>query len=1407
MNRAQPIAFDLNCLLRQVRDQGIVLRANRDRIDLWGPKAALTEAFAATLREHKAAILDYLASNAGAQHAWSLPSSDPAAAYEPFPLTDIQRAYWVGRQQAFDLSEVSIHFYTEVDCESLDVDRLERAWNRVVARHDMLRAVVDDEGVQRVLAQVPDYKIVVSDLRAASPKALHATLQTMRAQLSHQVHSSDAWPGFDLQVVRLGDSLSRLCFGQDLLHIDGGSLLLLFDDLCACYADPRCEKPMASLTYRDYALANQAWRDTPSYQTDLAYWREQVKSLPPAPELPTRAPAGLSMRFERHTFDIDAPAFATLKTQAASLGCTPTSYVMTAFSDIVRHWNGGDDYTLNVTLFNRPAIHPDILRIAGDFTSMVLVPIQHLPGETLGARALRLQQTLWRHLNHRLVSGITILDELRKAAGSPDAGKLSVVFTSLLNLGGQGFSSQWLRPLGTPVYTVTQTPQVTLDHQVFENHQGGLTFSWDVIEDLFPPDLVDAMFGAYRELIEWLLADAAHWHTLAPCHTPAAQLALFDRVNLTAQDVPCGDTLRSLFVKAAQAAPTATAIVHGALALNYRSLASAAERLAAVLLGQGVEPGDRVMVFMDKSWLQPVAALGAHAAGAAYVPLDCSSPQLRLQYLLADSGAKLVLMDARSAALWPDGLACQRLVIGDELLAPGLQAAVPLPSPRPEDVSHIIYTSGSTGAPKGVVVEHRQVVNRILDINRRFNVGAGDAMLGITALHHDLSVYDVFGILAAGATLVLPEADSRLNAAHWLDLMARHRVSLWNSVPAFAVMLADQLDDASAVQALPPLRWMILAGDWIAVSLPERIKAHWPALDLIASGGPTETTIWDIWHRVDHVDASWRSIPYGRPLANAQYFVLDKSGQRCPVWVRGELHIAGAGLARGYWNAPQLSATKFLDAHPLGLRLYASGDMGRYLPDGSIEFLGRNDFQVKVNGHRIELGEIERVATAHPGVHQAVAIVHQAKKGPQLRLFVATGQASHEHEHDANAIDRQQAEFTALNVAATDPVERLLQKLEYRALNPAADEGLLPLQPSEDASPRPRSHRAFCARVMPPDALARFLSPLKGLRDASSGEAKFRYASAGGIYPVQVFVHVKSGTVLGMAEGVYRFYPLHHALELVTPGALPLDIHYAHNLPMAKAAPWTVFLVAELQVIRGQYGNKAEPMAYLEAGMMSQVLRAAADATGFGVCQLGDLAFERIADRLRLTPSQMLLTSMVAGKLPEPTLEHADGGGWPDLLQAHLALHLPPQMMPATVVSLPTLPLTANGKVDRQALLAIQVEPGGERGAFVAPEIGFEDTASRVLADMLGVAQVSATANFFDLGANSALLARAYVAIQRDTGVKFPLISLFRFPTLRGLASSLGSTPAAAAATAAAQRAAKQKAALAGRGRATHSSP
>ncbi|NUS17478.1 MAG: non-ribosomal peptide synthetase, partial [Streptomyces sp.] len=407
---------------------------------------------------------------------------------------------------------------------------------------------------------------------------------------------------------------------------------------------------------------------------------------------------------------------------------------------------------------------------------------------------------------------------------------------------------------------------------------------------------------------------------------------------------------------------------------------------------EGVGAGDKVAVILPKGLDQPVAVLGALTAGAAYVPMDPGWPEDRIRFLLGDAGIRAVLTsrDLRERLSAASGLPAVAVDALPDAPAPAADAG-PAAVPDPGDLAYVIYTSGSTGAPKGVMLNHSGPLNTVTDINERFGIGPGDVVFGVSSLCFDLSVYDVFGTLAAGATLLMPTAKEPDPAA-WTELVRSRGVTVWNSVPAIMQLFVE----AAAAQGVtfPELRTVLLSGDWIPVTLPDAIRAVAPGARVVSLGGATEASIWSICHPVDGPDPRIPSIPYGRPLSAQTWHVLDGTGRPAPTWVAGDLCIGGSGLALGYLGDEQRTGAAFVPHPVTGERIYRTGDRGRYLPDGTIEFLGRADFQVKIQGFRVEPGEVEHVLLEHPDVASAAVVARASGSGKQLAAFVTAAEGA-----------------------------------------------------------------------------------------------------------------------------------------------------------------------------------------------------------------------------------------------------------------------------------------------------------------------------------------------------------------------------------------------------------------------------
>ncbi|HSF41148.1 MAG TPA: amino acid adenylation domain-containing protein [Thermoanaerobaculia bacterium] len=1105
---------------------------------------------------------------------WELPTLVPApeSRHVPFPLSDVQQAYWLGRSALFDLGSVSSHAYSEVEVDHLDVERFERALNRLIGRHDMLRAVILLDGRQRVLEQVPALRLEIEDLSALGDAGeAERRLAQVRERLSHQVLPADRWPLFELRGSRLEGGRLRLHVSLDALIADAFSFNLLVRELATLYGDPAANLPPLTLAYRDYVLAEAALKDLEPYRASLRYWEERLTALPAAPELPlARNPSSLPHpRFTRRSGRLESGPWSQLKAHAAACGLTPSGLVLAAFAEVLACWSKSPRFTLNVTLFNRLPLHPEVERVVGDFTSLVPLAIETAGAVTFEARARRVQQQLWQDLDHRSVSGIEVMRRLARERRLLPGALLPVVLTSTLTLPAGSREDATETWGARTVYGISQTPQVWLDHQVGES-EGALVFNWDAVEEIFPSGLIDDAFGAYCRLLTRLAADDGAWSDPALVLVPAHHLALFAATNDTAGPLPEG-LLQSGFERMAESDPERPALLAAGLRMSYGELLRRSRREARRLRRWGADRHRPVAVVMDKGWEQVVAALAVLQAGGAYLPISADLPRERIWQLLAQGDVELALAQPRVAAAlsWPSGVRC--LVVEAE--APGDEEPLPVLA-EPGDLAYVIFTSGSTGVPKGVMIEHRSALNTVRDINERFGLSGDDRVLGISALSFDLSVWDLFGTLSAGAALVLPEPEAARDPARWAALIAEHRVSVWNSVPALLEMLIGYTAGHPEV-CLDSLRLAFLSGDWIPLDLPQRVRGLLPGTELVSLGGATEASIWSIAYPIGEMDASWSSVPYGKPLRNQRFAVLDEDLRPRPLWVTGQLFIGGAGVARGYFGDAEKTAERFILQEQTGERLYRTGDLGRYLPDGLIEFQGREDLQVKVLGHRIELGEIEAALLGHPAVQSAAV--------------VAVGENRNRHGLVAYVVPRAPAPLSV------DDLASLQFKLDERGLRrdlsgrPAVTLDAMPFGPERLALyQHRRSHREFLSRPFP-------VADLLALLAATAGAA------------FDILVMVKPGRIADLSAGIYRYHP-GTGLKPLAPGAvLDRELYGEANQPVFDQAAFSLLLLAP---VNGDSPDRREVL--LAAGRLGQRLMNEAPASRLGLCPIGSLDFARV---------------------------------------------------------------------------------------------------------------------------------------------------------------------------------------------------
>lgn len=963
-------------LVDRLESAGVRLWADAGQLRFRAPQGMLSDEDRAELGRHRDALLEYLRGDNDA----SLLVADPDRAGEPFPLTDVQTAYLLGRNEGLDYGGVGCQVYLEAELADADPERLSAAWQQLIERHPMLRATVDERGFQQVLGSVPEYRIPVAAGRSA------AEVAAVREEMCHRSYEPGCWPMFDVRL-SLTERRSVLHLSFDLLVADFVSVQLLLDELHQLSRG--VELPALDVTFRDYLAAQLRRKERRGYLRARDYWWDRIDELPPAPRLPVLADPRRRGHadFRRWETRLTAQQWGRLRELTAGRGLTPSGVVLAAYAEAISRWTSQDAFTLGVTMLNRLPVHQQIEQVVGDFTSVDLLEVRPRPEHTFAEAAQALQERLWADMDHLACSGVEVLRELGSRRGRSEA-LMPIVFTSAIALDSR--ESQFWRD-ATLVYGLTQTPQVWIDCQALVVDDE-LVVNWDVRDGVFPDGLIDGAFGAFESLLHSLV-DAEVWDRPVLLPLPPAQAELRRDANATTvPDLPAHRLLHQPVVRQALRDPDRPALAGSWGTLSYDALLRRATSLAIEL---GEPSSAPVAVIADRGPGQVIGVLGVLLAGGTYLPIDTNQPVARRDRMLADAGVTTVVTQEhlRDRMSWPEGL---RVVAVHESsgAGPDVDAATfcrqALDRPTP-DTAYVIYTSGSTGVPKGVEISHAAALNTVEDINRRFRVGAGDRVLGLTNLGFDLSVYDMFGPLAVGGCLVVPDHEQRSMPSHWAELIAAHGVTLWNSVPAHLQMMTDFL--AAAPEAdVSSLRLALLSGDWIPVHLPDRIRRFVPELELISLGGATEGSIWSIYYPIGAVGERWHSIPYGRALANQHLYVLDRRWQECPEDVPGEIYIGGAGVATGYLGDPVRTAERFVTHPRTGERLYRTGDLGRYLADGNIEFLGRQDNQVKIRGHRIELAEVEAALVADAEVANAAVIVDEVSRADRrLVAFVEPG--------------------------------------------------------------------------------------------------------------------------------------------------------------------------------------------------------------------------------------------------------------------------------------------------------------------------------------------------------------------------------------------------------------------------------
>ncbi|HSK81092.1 MAG TPA: amino acid adenylation domain-containing protein, partial [Thermoanaerobaculia bacterium] len=853
------------------------------------------------------------------------------------------------------------------------LDGFYRALELVMGRHQVLRSTFHldelEEPMKVVHRSVPVVRDV-EDLSGLPAAEQRRRIESYRAEDLRRKFTFRGEILWRLKLFRLeGDSFVTVWTWHHAI-LDGWSNLTFWIDLNELLAREDLDRieavaPLAS-SYKDYLAISLGRLRAPETESFwLATLAGASRNKLPFHRATTRERSAFGMRSLYRP--LSREALLGLRERAAELSVPLQALFLAAHIHLLRVTSGEEDVVTGVVSHDRPGI-PDGDKIVGCFLNTFPIRLRLEPGESGATLARRVARFLAVEKEHEIplvdIAGIV---GARESAQNP-------VFDTLLNF----MDFHLIEEVRENVLFRPRMGQASRELPDFQSDEMTNTlFDLEVSAALANPFLrlkylprhfeaadVERALALYDRILEALRRDPE-----APLGTEALLTGeergqLVHVYNDTARVYPRERPLHSFFEEQAARAPERLAVLVGDRSLTYGEIESEANRLARHLLAQGVRPGDNVGVCFERAPELVVALLGVLKAGAAYVPMEPTYPAARKEHIVRQSAVSLLLEELPANL---DGFS---------------GAPVPV-RPWPDSLAYTIYTSGSTGTPKGVMIEHHSAANLIAWVNREFEVGPETRVLMLSSICFDLSVYDVFGALGAGASLVIARQAEIQDPAALLRLAVERKITFWNSVPSTLGLLVQYLEETDPGFRGEDLRIAFLSGDWIPLSLPERAKRFFPNLRVISLGGATEGTVWSIFHPVEKIDEAWASIPYGKPLDNNTFYILDGNQELVPPGVVGDLYIGGVGVARGYAGDPEKTAASYRPdpfSGP-GQRLYRTGDLGRMLPEGEIEFLGRSDHQVKVRGFRIELGEIESQLSRAPGVREAVVLARTDRSG------------------------------------------------------------------------------------------------------------------------------------------------------------------------------------------------------------------------------------------------------------------------------------------------------------------------------------------------------------------------------------------------------------------------------------------
>nr|MDZ8007541.1 amino acid adenylation domain-containing protein [Nostoc sp. DedSLP05]MDZ8097380.1 amino acid adenylation domain-containing protein [Nostoc sp. DedSLP01] len=853
---------------------------------------------------------------------------------------------------------------------------LEQSLIEIIHRHEALRTnfiTVDGKPIQVIHTQT-NWTVSVLEWQHLAPSEQEIATQQLAEQQAIQPFdlAKEALIRATLVVLNQTEHILLVC----MHHVvsDGWSMGVFIRELAALYNaySQGQPSPLAPLPiqYADFAIWQREWLQGDVLQTQLMYWQQQLKDAPALLSLPTDRPRPAVQTFAgaNQEFALSVDLTRKLTKLSQQQGCTLFMTLLAAYNTLLYRYTGQTDILVGSPIANRE--HSEIEGLIGFFVNTLVMRTDLLGNPSFTELLGRVREMAMDAYAHQELPFEMLVEALQPERNLSHPPLFQVMFV-LQNAPTSGVEIADLTINSLPTQNKTAKFDLTL---LMYNSPAGLAGVWEYNTDLFDASTIERMAVHFQTLLEGIVANPEERISQLPLLTQVEQQQLLVEWNDTQVDYPFDKCIHQLFEQQVEKTPQSVAVVFKDQSLSYRELNERANQLAHHLQRLGVGPEVLVGVCVERCVEMVVGLLGILKAGGAYVPLDPEYPPERLAYMLEDSQVKVLLTQEKLVTLLAQSQAQQ--VCLDTNWSDISQASTENPDSKvlPQHLAYVIYTSGSTGKPKGAMNTHQGVCNRLLWMQQAYQITPDDSILQKTPFSFDVSVWEFFLPLITGARLVVAQPGEHRDSANLVKLIAQQQITTLHFVPSMLQVFLEE----QTLESCTSLRQVFCSGEALPKELVERFFAR-IGCSLHNLYGPTEAAI-DVTYWQCQPNSELLTVPIGRPIANTQIYILDENLQPVPLGVTGELYIGGVGVARGYFNRPELTQEKFIPNPFAGKgseRLYKTGDLARYLTDGNIEYLGRTDNQVKIRGFRIELGEIEAVLSQYSYIQASCVIARE----------------------------------------------------------------------------------------------------------------------------------------------------------------------------------------------------------------------------------------------------------------------------------------------------------------------------------------------------------------------------------------------------------------------------------------------